>query len=73
LVIEYPDPETTSDFTSDLGDDYLVAPARAGKAQLLVSGDPHLTELKQGRRPVLTPRAFLRRLAILTQDRNLTI
>jgi putative PIN family toxin of toxin-antitoxin system len=58
-----PDPEVTAGLTSDPGDDYLVALARAAGAHFLISGDPHLTELKQARPPVLTPRAFLRRLA----------
>ena len=53
----------TAGLTPDPGDDYLVALARAAKVHVLVSGDPHLSELKQARPPVLTPRAFLRRLA----------
>jgi uncharacterized protein len=56
------DPEVTAGLTPDPGDDYLVALARAAKAHFLVSGDPHLTELKRAHPPVLTPRAFLRRL-----------
>lgn len=58
-----PDPEVEAGLTPDPGDDYLVALARAAGAHFLVSGDPHLTELKQAKPPVLTPRAFLRRLA----------
>ena len=57
-----PDPEMVAGLTPDPGDDYLVAIARAAKAHFLVSGDPHLTELRQAQPPVLTPRAFLRRL-----------
>jgi putative PIN family toxin of toxin-antitoxin system len=57
-----PDPEIVAGLTPDPGDDYLVAIARAAKAHFLVSGDPHLTELRQAQPPVLTPRAFLRRL-----------
>ena len=57
-----PDPEVTAGLTPDPGDDYLVALARAAGAHFLVSGDPHLTELKQARPPVLTPRMFLRKL-----------
>lgn len=63
LVALEPDPEATAGLTPDAGDDYLVALARAAKAHFLLSGDPHLTELKQARPPVLTPRTFLRRLA----------
>jgi putative PIN family toxin of toxin-antitoxin system len=62
LSSRVPDPEVTAGLTADPGDDYLVALARSAKAHFLVSGDPHLTELKQVRPPVLTPRAFLRRL-----------
>jgi len=58
-----PDPEVSAGLTPDPGDDYLVALARAAGAYVLVSGDPHLTELKQARPPVLTPRMFLRKLA----------
>jgi predicted nucleic acid-binding protein len=57
------DPQVTAGLTSDPGDDYLVALARAARAHFLVSGDQHLTELKQVTPPVLTPREFLRRLA----------
>jgi putative PIN family toxin of toxin-antitoxin system len=56
------DPEATAGLTADPGDDYLVALARAAGAHVLISGDPHLTELKQARPPVLTPRVFLKRL-----------
>jgi putative PIN family toxin of toxin-antitoxin system len=62
LVSLEPDPEVAVGLTPDPGDDYLVALARAARAHFLVSGDPHLTELKQAQPPVLTPRAFLRRL-----------
>ncbi len=63
LTLLEPDPELTAGLTPDPGDDYLVALARAAEAHFLVSGDRHLTELKQARPPVLTPRVFLRRLA----------
>jgi predicted nucleic acid-binding protein len=62
LVPLEPDPETREGLTPDPGDDYLVALAQAANAHFLVSGDPHLTELKRAHPPVLTPRAFLRRL-----------
>lgn len=58
------DPIVIAGLTPDPGDDYLVALARAGAAQFLVSGDSHLTELKAAQPPVLTPRAFLRRLTV---------
>ena len=57
-----PDPQLEARLTPDPDDDYLVALAWAAGAHFLVSGDPHLTGLKRARPPVLTPRAFLRRL-----------
>ena len=57
------DPDATAALTPDPGDDYLVALALAAGVHFLVSGDPHLTELKRARPPVLTPRMFLRQLA----------
>jgi len=59
LSLVEPDPELTPGLTPDPGDDYLVAFARAAGAHFVISSDPHLTELKQARPPVLTPRAFL--------------
>jgi uncharacterized protein len=53
------DPSRQPGLTPDLGDDYLVALAQKADAQYLVSGDVHLTELKDPRPPVLTPREFL--------------
>lgn len=62
IGIPSPDPETHARFTPDPKDDYLVALARAAGADVLVSGDRHLTELEDPRPPVLTPREFLDRL-----------
>ncbi len=56
-----PDPARVERVSPDPGDDYLVALARASQADLLVSGDPHLTRLR-GRQAVVTPRAFLNSL-----------
>lgn len=56
------DPEAQSGTTPDPGDDYLVALARAGDAECIVSGDTHLTQLSDPRPPVLTPREFLHSL-----------
>jgi hypothetical protein len=56
------DPDLTPGLTPDPSDDYLVALARVAGAHFLVSGDAHLTELKQARPPVLTPSVFLKRL-----------
>jgi putative PIN family toxin of toxin-antitoxin system len=53
------DPELTDHPVSDDPDDeYLIALAYSAGAAALVSGDPHLTQLR-GVIPVLTPREFL--------------
>lgn len=57
------DPSHAPVVTEDPGDDYLVALAVAANAEVLVSGDSHLTELTDPPVPVLTPREFLERLA----------
>ena len=49
--------------TADCGiSHYLIALATAEATDSLISGDPHLTGLKNPAVPVLTPRAFLDRL-----------
>lgn len=48
--------------TPDPHDDYLVALARSAKAHVIVSGDPHLTKLRDLQPPVMDPRSFLERL-----------
>lgn len=56
-----PEPPTPPEtFTPDPKDDYLVALAQSAGAGFLVSGDTHLTGLREPR--VLTPRAFLEML-----------
>lgn len=52
------DPAVPVGVTPDPDDDYLVGLARAARADVLVSGDRHLTELPNPDPPVLTPRAF---------------
>lgn len=59
LVEDPPDPPAAS---LDPGDDYLVALARAGGVDALVSGDPHLTTVAELESLVSTPREFLDRL-----------
>lgn len=49
--------------SSDPGDDYLLALAASQTANYLVSGDPHLTKLKNPVVPIATPRMMLDRLA----------
>jgi putative PIN family toxin of toxin-antitoxin system len=51
--------EVESGVTRDPKDDYLVALARAAGADVLVSGDPHLTDVPGLQPPVLTPRELL--------------
>jgi uncharacterized protein len=54
----FDDPPAETGLTPDPGDDYPVALARAAEADLIVSGDAHLTGLANTTPPVLTPRAF---------------
>lgn len=56
-------PASATTVTADPGDEFLVALASTGGVAALVSGDPHLTELIDLDPPVLTPAAFLDRLA----------
>ena len=59
LVDDPLEPEALSE---DPGDDYLIALALAAEANVLVSGDKHLTGLTLESLPVLSPREFLERL-----------
>jgi putative PIN family toxin of toxin-antitoxin system len=54
-IDDLPDPPAVS---VDRGDDYLIALARAARADVTVSGDRHLIELVDPTPPVLTPRRF---------------
>jgi putative PIN family toxin of toxin-antitoxin system len=56
------DPAAQPGLSPDPDDDYLIALARAAKADYLVSGDHHLTGLVDPVPPVLTPRQFRDRL-----------
>jgi uncharacterized protein len=58
-----PDVEPPPRLTPDPGDDYLLALAHAQAAHFLVSGDPHLRDLKHTDPAILSPRAFLDRLS----------
>jgi putative PIN family toxin of toxin-antitoxin system len=60
LVLDDPDPDPDP-IAGDPDDEYLIALARAARVDALVSGDPHLTRLRE-RIPVLTPREFLNTL-----------
>lgn len=56
-LVEDPEPSGVG-VTGDPGDEYLVALARAARADVLVSGDPDLLRLRS-RIPVRSPREFL--------------
>ena len=56
------DPGEIDAVSPDPNDDYLIALARASRAHVLVSGDPHLTSLALPDVRVATPRDFLDRL-----------
>lgn len=52
-------PERDESITDDLDYDFLVMLAEAIDADVLVSGDPHLTTLQRSGLRVMTPRSFL--------------
>lgn len=57
-VVDDP-PETDEPITDDPDDDFLAVLAEAVSADVLVSGDPHLTTLQRPALAVMTPRSFL--------------
>ena len=57
-VVDDP-PEGDGPITDDPDDDFLVVLAEAVGAEVLVSGDPHLTTLQRPGLTVMTPRGFL--------------
>lgn len=57
LAIVVEDPKDAPRVSTDPKDDYLVALAISASA-ILVSGDPHLTELKHTDAEVMRPREF---------------
>jgi putative PIN family toxin of toxin-antitoxin system len=59
--LAFDDPVEPPAVTSDPGDDYLVALAVAARADAIVSGDRHLTELADPPVPVITPRELVER------------
>jgi uncharacterized protein len=60
--VAIPDPDYVEARTRDPADDYLLAVAESGSADVIISGDKDLTELVDPPVPVLTPREFLERL-----------
>src|SRR5215211_4996760 len=59
-AIQIHDPPAVS---PDSSDDYLIALARAVRADVIVSGDGHLTQLVDPVPTVVTPRQFIEQLA----------
>ncbi len=57
------DPQEVPRISADPKDDYLLALARATQADLLVSGDPHLTQLEHVQPLVTTPARLVDLLA----------
>jgi putative PIN family toxin of toxin-antitoxin system len=57
-AIQIDDPPDPPRVSPDKSDDYLIALARAARADVIVSGDSHLTQLTDPTPPVLTPRQF---------------
>ena len=58
-ALAFDDPGDPPRVAADPDDDYLLALARAAGAELLVSGDKHLTDLADPPVRVLTPRSLL--------------
>jgi putative PIN family toxin of toxin-antitoxin system len=61
-AIHIEDPPDAPAVSPDASDDYLIALARAARADVIVSGDRHLTQLVDPNPPVLTPREFTEQL-----------
>ncbi len=61
-ALQIDDPQDPPAVSPDRGDDYLIALARAAHADVIISGDSHLTELLKLTPPVLTPRQFIEQL-----------
>jgi len=57
------DPPNPRSVSPDSSDDHLIALARAAHADVIVSGDSHLTQLADRTPPVVTPRQFIEQLA----------
>jgi putative PIN family toxin of toxin-antitoxin system len=61
-AIQIDDPPDPPAESPDRGDDYLIAAARAARADQIVWGDSHLTQLVDPTPAVLTPRQFAEQL-----------
>lgn len=62
-AVQIDDPPDPAAVSPDSSDDYLIALARAARADVIVSGDSHLTQLAGPTPPVLTPRQFIEQVA----------
>lgn len=62
-AMQIDDPPDPPPVSPDSSDDCLIALARAARAEAIVSGDSHLTQLADPTPPVLTPRQFVEQLA----------
>lgn len=62
-ALQIDDPPDPPPVSADAGDDYLIALARVARAEMIVSGDRHLTRLNDPVPPVLSPRQFAEQLA----------
>jgi putative PIN family toxin of toxin-antitoxin system len=61
-AVHIDDPSDPPSVSPDADDDYLFALARVASADVIVSGDSHLTQLSDPVPPVLTPRQFAEQL-----------
>jgi putative PIN family toxin of toxin-antitoxin system len=61
-AIQINDPPDPAAVSPDGTDDYLIALALAARADVIVSGDSHLTQLVNPEPTVLTPRQFIAQL-----------
>lgn len=61
-AIQVNDPPNPPAVSPDSDDDYLIALARAARADVIVSGDSHLTQLLEPHPLVLSPRQFVDQL-----------
>jgi putative PIN family toxin of toxin-antitoxin system len=60
----HPDVNVESRLCSDPGDEYLIALAAAQNVNYLVSGDSHLTNIKNPPIPIVSPRTLADRLGL---------
>lgn len=64
FATQVPDPETGKKYSSDPDDDYIVALAMENAVEVIVSGDPHLLNVKEQGVTILTPARFFAKLGL---------